>query len=124
MTLTSTVRLLPLFALTLVAAFMGWPDVYAQTSALDRIGIESLAAGSEIQVYFSFPLRYIVHSPAKRGDVLQIEVRPLAPRDLQGLRQGEQESLSQVATVSMPLQQVSYEELSEQAARLTLTFAR
>jgi len=124
MTLPSVSRLLSLVVLTLAATFLGWPDVYAQTSALDRIGIESVTAGSEIQVYFNFPLRYVVHTPTKHGDVLQIEVRPLAARDLQGQRQGERETLSQAPSESVPLKQVSYEELSEQAARLTLTFAR
>ena len=124
MTLPSVSRLLSVVVLTLAVAVLGWPDVYAQTSALDRIGIESLDAGSEIRVYFNFPLRYVVHTPAKRGDVLQIEVRPLSARDLQGQRQGERETLSQAPSDSVPLKQVSYEELSEQAARLTLTFAR
>lgn len=124
MILPTVNRLISLVVLMLATAFFGWADVFAQTSALDRIGIESLSAGSEIQVYFNFPLRYIVHTPAKRGDILQIEVRPLVARDLQGQRQGEQETLSQAPNESVPLKQVSYEELSEQAARVTLTFAR
>ncbi len=59
----------------LMVAFVA--PVAAVTRVVEEVEVLSVAEGVEIQINFNFPLRYMTHSPARAGKLLQVEMRSL-----------------------------------------------
>lgn len=106
-------------ALSLLVAAPAW----GQTRILEELETGRFGDRIKIRIEFSTAMQYLDHTPANRGEVLQVRLRPvrgtLVDQDLNG-----SESLSWRPTEEVPLLNVDYEGSTIGSAQLTLRFQR
>ncbi len=93
----------------------------ASTRVIEEIEIRPVAEGTEIRIKFNFPLRYITHTPARKGKLLQVEMRSLfASSELVEL--AGRKVFSWQSTVERPLRTLTYEGDNPGGPQLLLEF--
>ncbi len=78
---TSTRKIQALLLMAMFAAV----TVIAQpvrTLIIDELVVHQVDGGSELELRFNFPVRYVRHFPAASGDTLQIVISPMPSRDI------------------------------------------
>lgn len=89
---------------------------------LDDIHIADKGACSEIQVAFTFPIRYVKHFPFENGDELHIQLEPISISPLEQEAIFDRESLRPPNHKNLPLDEVVYEGDIEGGHYVTLFF--
>jgi len=108
-------------AATVVALSVG-PAARAQARMLEGVEAETLDGGTAVRIEFSAPLQYVTHTPPRRGNVVQIQLRPVSPGSLTQDLSGN-ESIGWRSSGSLPLPEVSYDGEAPGGPQLTLRFA-
>jgi hypothetical protein len=95
----------------------------AENTILEEVQLHSTSTGIEIDIIFNAPMRYVTHSPATRGALLQIQLAPLSNSD-----SGEQftapKVLSWQSSPELPLRTLTYEGGAPGGPQLVLEFER
>lgn len=78
----------------------------------------------EIEIRFSTPVRYLRHAPARRGDVLQIQIAPIVVSPADAPLLGYEQSFAAPRGAPIPLDTVAYEGLHGANRFVVLRFAR
>lgn len=94
----------------------------AQIDVLDRIDVTHQVGQSEIRLHLNVPVRYRSHVPQRSGDVLRIEVEPVATLGAEGDVLFGTESIQWSATDQLPLFEVVYESSGFSRTTITLQF--
>jgi hypothetical protein len=94
----------------------------AQIDVLDSIDVTHQTGQSEIRLHLNIPVRYKSHVPQRFGDVLRIEVEPVATLGAEGDVLFGTESIQWSATDQVPLYEVVYESSGFSTATITLQF--
>lgn len=106
-----------------VLSFAGPSAVQALTQVVDDVVTQPISGGTEIRINFNLPLRYITHTPASKGRLLQIQMRPLSATP--GLTEMTgRKVFSWQPTADNPLQTLTYEGDAVGGPQLVLEFAR
>ena len=98
----------------------------ASARIVEDVEVRTRTTGYQIRFKFFLPLRYQIHSPRKKGDVLLIQLRPLSslgfddPDLLNQLT--EREILSWDKSIPVPIKEMTYEGDSPDRPTLTLRF--
>lgn len=109
-----------LMALTLM--FFGG-NALAKTSVLEEVQLHSIDTGVEIDINFNAPMRYVTHSPATRGALLQIQLAPLSSNDSGG-QFTARKVLSWQSSPELPLRTLTYEGDAPGGPQMLLEFER
>jgi len=76
---------------------------------LDDVRVQSGDKTADIEVHFTFPVRYVTHFPEKSGDTLQIQLQPIAISAVDRLAVHRRESSRLPRHSGLPLLDISYE---------------
>jgi SPOR domain len=107
--------------LLLLASLMYTACAFAQTDVLDSITVTPGSTTSQIEIHLNIPLHYKSHAPARSGDVLRIEVDPVATL---GSEIVGTQSIHWSASETVPLNEVVYDNTEVTSATITLQFSR
>ena len=95
----------------------------AGTRIIDSVEIESQAEESRIHIQFNIPLQYVTHTPAGKGNVLQILLKPVPGSDINMDDLITHETLRWKPSSSVPLFEISYEEGTPGGVNLIFRFS-
>jgi tetratricopeptide (TPR) repeat protein len=108
-------------ALLLLATLLYVACAQAQTDVLDSITVTPGATSSRVEIHLNVPVHYVSHAPARSGDVLRIEIDPVATL---GSEIVGTQSIHWSASDTVPLNEVVYDNTEISSATITLQFAR
>ncbi len=94
----------------------------ASSDILSRIETEVGAEGRTIRIGLVVPMRYLSHTPADRGDTIQVRLQPLASGSKGGIDLAQTQVFSRDASSSFSLSEVRYEGDDPAGPLLTLRF--
>ncbi len=95
----------------------------ALTRVIEEVDLVPTASGTEIQIRFNLPLRYVTHAPAQKGKLLQVEMRSLfSSVDLVELT--GRKVFSWQPSAANPLRTLTYEGDNPGGPQLLLEFTR
>jgi hypothetical protein len=111
-----------LFAVGVACACLAPAGASAQGGArfLDGVEVERTAAGEQVRIVFTHPVRYVRHAPHDDADLVEVQ---LAPVGTSPWSDGHSESLQPSRTTASGLSRVRVE-FEAGTARLELRFAR
>ena len=101
--------------LTVLSVLLVAPSVRAQAvrvRILDKLEVQEIqdeGGAWLLRVRFAIPVRYVRHSPLERGDLLVIDLAPLAVPDDDLVPALRRESLNVPASSDLGLSELSYE---------------
>lgn len=98
-------------------------NVFAESSVLEDAKISATPTGIEITISFNTPMRYLTHSPANQGALLQIQLAPLSNSDFVG-QTSARKVLSWQSSAELPLRSLTYEGDTPGGPQLVLEFER
>ena len=107
--------MLPWCMLTVLSVLLVAPSVRAQAvrvRILDKLEVQEIqdeGGAWLLRVRFAIPVRYVRHSPLERGDLLVIDLAPLAVPDDDLVPALRRESLNVPASSNLGLSELSYE---------------
>ena len=119
---SSTRQLVYLYVIGLILLISG-QNAFAENSVLEDAQIRTTPTGVEIDISFNAPMRYVTHSPASQGRLLQIQLAPLSNSDLAG-QTSARKVLSWQSSPELPLRSLSYEGDTPGGPQLVLEFER
>jgi len=88
------------------------------------LSVAEMVDGAELQVEFTFPIRYLHHFPEDYGDTLQIRLKALAISEVDAELLRQRESVRLPESGSVPLLDVSYEGDLPGGPYLTIRFQK
>jgi len=107
--------------LLLLASLLYSACALAQTDVLDSITVTPGDTSSQIEIHLNVPMHYKSHAPESSGDVLRIEVDPVATL---GSEIVGTQSIHWSASDTVPLNEVVYDSADISTATITLQFSR
>jgi len=116
-------RILPL-ALTVLATFAG-TNAYAGTPVVNSVEARVVRDGEhEIRIRLNMPMNYLSHTPSRKGQTLQIRLRPIVAGGAGDIDVDGESIHSWNPTPEIPLTDVQYEGDLPGGRSLILRFAR
>lgn len=108
--MSTTTRIAIAAQILLLSCFTQWTQAQpVRSRILDDVRVTVEEGMADIEIHFTFPVRYINHFPDKSGDTLQIQVQPIAISSIDRLVIRKRESLRLPRKSGVPLLDVSYE---------------
>jgi hypothetical protein len=110
--------------LLLCAGMLYCTASFAQIDVLDTIEITPGENQSEIRIHLNIPVRYKSHAPQNSGDVLRINVEPVATLGAEADVLFTTQSIQWSASETVPLNEVVYDSSGFATTTITLQFSR
>lgn len=94
----------------------------AASSVFDEIQVDQGPDAMVVRIVFVAPIRYLSHTPAKRGNELRILLRALSPNDFDAAALYGRETRGWERAQAGPLRSLTYEGSQTTGSQLTLSF--